>query len=648
LATRHHLVLGYDVLSSAPPLWGFLALPAWKLLAALLTGVAASGLCATTAARRGRPCGTATAWLLLAFAVPLLDAMRLTGVPIKHTFLEPLLVVFVAGKVVREIVRDRSLASNDTPQIRRIGLLATALLASLAVAWWYHQGRCAYDDYLLGYHDFGHFARRVVNTWEGRGFLKETPGSPAFWDHFNPGLALLAPLWGLWPDARLFLLLQAVCLASPAPIVFGIARAWGASALAATCWAAAYLSFPVVGQLNLNCTYGWHPVSLALPLIFLTVWALLPRRFVAAAVAAVLACSFKETVVVTLGCLAAVLAVGAWLRKRRSLQAEKLPVSDTILSARLPLSCWIAVWAALTVAFFLILRLTPFAEFQTARFDNLGDSSIEIAMSPVLRPRAFWGQIVRMESILFVLTLLLPFGLCTLRRGWLILSAAAVPTIVLLAWDHPPATSIAFQYVTTLVPVFFLAAISGGAAESGACAALSPQDGSRCVGGLMTSGASVLAACLTASVFLGAMPWSSPTMTVLAARSYVQHGQSFDTNPRAAGMPGNDDLNAVVDRVNRPQFAVLASGRIAAHLLNTRRLESVEQALVRWDDLSSEAGPGQSSIEVFDWVVLDAYESFQQSDEKIQFVAAEAARVGYMEIPAGDGVLLLTRPRQPR
>jgi uncharacterized membrane protein len=673
--------LGYYVIASAPPLWGFLVLPAWILFLILLSGIAAARFCSLAAGNQGRR-HTAIRWLLLAYVVPLLDALRTAGASIPHTFLEPLLLVFVAGAVGREIVRVQPRGDGPNAHDDRIWLLVTTLLAALAIAWWYYQGQGAYDDYLLGYHDFGHFARRVVNTWEGRGFLKETPGTPAFWDHFNPGLALLAPLWGLWPNAKLFVLLQAICLALPAPILFAIVRAWGGSPRAAACWAAAYLAFPVVGQLNLNYSYGWHPVSLALPLIFFSIWALLVRRYAVAALAAVLACSFKETVLVTMGCLTAVLAVGAWLEKRRTHPSKGQSAWDSLqrivgtrhvvatlarawasvgnhglatvatkakpkaklprpLSARLSMWSWLAVWALITIAFVLIYKLTPFAQFQTARFDNLGSTAVEIGLSPLLRPRAFWGQVLRAESLLFLLTLLAPLGLGTLRRGWLILSAAALPILVLLAWEHLPATCIAFQYVTTLVPVFFVAAVSGGAARGDAASA---QGGSSCSGGLLTSGASALAACLTASVFFGALPWSSPTLAVMKARSYLRDGERFPSNPRAVGTPGNEQLNAIVNKFNRPEFAVLASGRLAAHLLRVRRLESVEQAIVRWDDLSDEAGPGRSGIEVFDCVVLDRYEAFQQSADKMQFIAAEAANAGYQATSGGDGILVLYRP----
>jgi uncharacterized membrane protein len=208
---------------------------------------------------------------------------------------------------------------------------------------------------LLGYHDFGHFARRIVNTWEGRGWLMESPGVPAFWDHFNPGLVLLAPGWGLWPDARLFILLQAVCLASPALFVFGIARRSGCDGLTAAAWSGAYLAFPSVGLLNLSYSYGWHPVSVAIPLMFLAVWALLAGRRWLALAAILLACSFQESVIVVAGCLAACLALQGWLAGQQSAAGWRGGLErfagDTQLAGQLPVRGWLGIWLALVMAF---------------------------------------------------------------------------------------------------------------------------------------------------------------------------------------------------------------------------------------------------------------------------------------------------------
>jgi hypothetical protein len=119
-------------------------------------------------------------------------------------------------------------------------------------------------------------------------------------------------------------------------------------------------------------------------------------------------------------------------------------------------------------------------------------------------------------------------------------------------------------------------------------------------------------------------------------------------NPRAPGTASHRALNEIVAKVNSPRFSVLASGRIAAHLLNVGRLETVEQALFRWEALCAEAGAGRTGLEVFDWIVLDTCERFQQSLDKMETILADARRAGFQETWSGDGILVLARPDSGR
>jgi hypothetical protein len=405
------------------------------------------------------------------------------------------------------------------------------------------------------------------------------------------------------------------------------------------------LAYPAVGQLNLNFSYGWHPVSLALPLMFASVWLLLRRHRAWAAVVALLACSFKESVLVTMACLAAALAFQAWLTRRQDTVSQGPAPSGGLLATQLPAWGWATVWAALSIAFALAYKLTSFSEFQTNRFSNLGHSAVEVLLSPVLRPSVFWGQVLRQESAWFVLSLLVPFGLPTVVRGWPVLLGVALPIGVLLAWEHNAAPSIAFQYVTTCIPVFTVAAIAGTAASAGAnTRPLSPHSGrARCM--FLVAGLSALTAGLTSSMFLGSLPWSRPTLTNMFANSYQTDDLSFLGNPRAVGTEGGTTLDQIVAMVGHEDAAVLASGRVAAHLLGVRRLETVEQATVfRWDALCEEAGEGRSGVEVFDWIVLDTWEQVQQSVEKMQFVIREAERAGFHVERSSHGVLVLAKP----
>lgn len=656
VATREHQIVGYDVIASAPAGWGFFVLPVWKLVSILLVSIALAVMCRHSAQRQRRWLGTAERWLLSAYGIPLLDLLRALGVPIAYTCFEPLLLTGIAGAAVTALVRHRPGAFGEWVATRFAGRFATRfrdwipwvvtwVLAAAAGGWWYLQGCRAYDEFMLGYHDFGHFAYRVASTWEGRGFLLETPSLPAFWDHFNPGLALLAPLWALWPDARLFLLLQALCLALPAPLVFRIARAWGVSAGGAATWAAVYLAFPAVGQLNLNYSYGWHPISLALPLMFAAVAVLQARRYGWAAALAVLACSFEEAVIVALACLALALGLHAWWSRRDAACAVCESRPEAVLARCLPAGIWLAIWAALTIAFVLIAKYAAFTQYQTGRFEDLGDSGLEIALSPLLRPRVFWGQVLSHNSLLFLFTLLLPLTPAALLKGRMVLLAAVFPLGLLLGWNHPPAKSIAFQYVTTLLPILLLAAMTGArrwAAGRQATASTSSAAGA----GDLAVGLPALASCLVAATFFGALPWSSPTLTIMRAQTYQVDGGPSEKNPRRPGTAGHQAIRDAVALVSSRQSSVLASGRIAAHLLNVRRLETVAGAIDRWDALRAEAGTGRSSTQVFDWIVLDTRERFQQSWEKMQFILDDAERAGFRQQGAWDGILVLAAERK--
>jgi hypothetical protein len=97
LATREHHILDYHVFASAPPLWGFIALPAWKLLAILLAGAALAGACVRLSPgdATSKPCRRPVRWLLAAYLIPAADALRALGLPIALTFFEPLLLTSI-------------------------------------------------------------------------------------------------------------------------------------------------------------------------------------------------------------------------------------------------------------------------------------------------------------------------------------------------------------------------------------------------------------------------------------------------------------------------------------------------------------------------------------------------------------------------
>ncbi len=261
LAHRSHFVYHYAVQTGESPSLGLLfALSVMGLALALAAFRAARDAPGSSGLGRYE----ALVWLASCGLIPLAEQLRAWGVALPVRFAEPLWFAFATSMCAWKAAQ-RAVFRPTWGAGTSLAVLAVAILA--CAAWWFWQGHLAYRDYLLGYPDFADYGRRVVNTWEGRGFLQKSPHWPTFFDHFQPGLAALAPLWGLWPDVHLFLLVQAFCLALPAVVVFGMARRLGAGPGGAAVWGGAYLALPAVGQLNLNFSYGFHPVSLALVMV---------------------------------------------------------------------------------------------------------------------------------------------------------------------------------------------------------------------------------------------------------------------------------------------------------------------------------------------------------------------------------------------
>ena len=150
----------------------------------------------------------------------------------------------------------------------------------------------------------GHF-HDPFSTVRGRAMLA---------DHFEPGLAVLAPIGALSAGPWLLLAAQSVGLAAAAPVLFAIGKARGADPLPAAAVALLWLASPLTQDTNL---FDFHPEAFV-PLLFaLSVLGLARSSTTLFVVSGVLAASLKEDVALTY----AALGVGIVLLGRRPLGA---------------------------------------------------------------------------------------------------------------------------------------------------------------------------------------------------------------------------------------------------------------------------------------------------------------------------------------
>jgi len=237
--------------------------------------------------------------------------------------------------------------------------------------------------------------------------------------HFDPILALHAPLWWLWPDPELLLVAQALAVALGALPVFWLASKHVGSDRAAAALAIAYLLSPPVQWLTVS---DFHPVALACPLLLFAWWHLDEKRLWAFALLAAAALATKEHVGL------AVAAIGVWYAVRH--RAPRAGAAIALTAGAM------ALVAALAI-------VPHFAPAGASAFESRYES-------PSLNGR----------DLSYLVSLLLPLALLPLA-GTLALLAALPELGLNLFSSTVTQTSVKTHYAATAVPALLVATVFG-------------------------------------------------------------------------------------------------------------------------------------------------------------------------------------------
>jgi len=299
-----------------------------------------------------------------------------------------------------------------------------------------------YDTFHSATFDLGIITQTVWNTAHGRWFetsLDRATNSRLIGSylsvHVVPFLLLLAPLYRLWPDPCLLLVLQSAALGGAAIPLYRVARRRTGDPAAALVVACCYLAYPALGFVNLADV---HPVAFSIPSLILAYWALQEKRPVLFWTAVLLALSTKEEMVVPIGMWG---LVSVLRRERR----------------RVGLALFLLAVAWALLCFGLIIPSAN--EGQPYRFAQLwpGLSARPIVQGGTAQPAAgvSFGTIA-----LFLLHLLLPLGFLPFLGPASFV--VALPSLVYLLMGKRPAFhSVGYQYPAVLIPWFFLAVVEG-------------------------------------------------------------------------------------------------------------------------------------------------------------------------------------------
>jgi uncharacterized membrane protein len=264
-------------------------------------------------------------------------------------------------------------------------------------------------------------------------------GLPLFGDHASYILLLVAPLYWVWADPRLLLLLQVVCLAIPAVSVYLIGTRRLGSPLAGLAVAAAYLAFPA---LQWAAIWHFHPETLAAGFLGLAALAADRQRWRQMAIWLALALLCKEDVgLVVAGFGALLWTTGHATVGRRTLAAG-------------------LAWFLLTVLVLIPLangRSSPHLELNYG-ITASGPSAVLEAV-PTLAGNV-WENVTDGKGDTYLLLIFAPLlGLPLLDPRWLL--PVTPPILLNLAAIHGYQQEIRYQYLATAAPFLALATIAG-------------------------------------------------------------------------------------------------------------------------------------------------------------------------------------------
>ncbi len=294
-----------------------------------------------------------------------------------------------------------------------------------------------YDRFATNSYDLAIFDQAAWLISRGHSPFVTVRGLPLLADHFSLILYLLAPLYWLWPSAKLLLAVQTLALALGALPLYALTRQRLGSAPWALLLASAYLLYPA---LEWSGTYEFHPETLATPLLLAAFLFLERRQWRPYFLCLVLALMTKETVGLT------VLALGVY-----ALRMDRRIAFGTLAAGALGMA-----GALLTIRAFN--HGAPSAFFALYGPDGAGPGSLlGLAFS---HPLVFWDRLATVANGVYLFQLLYPLAFLPLLAPEVLL--LALPALLLnVLSTRGVMHTVQHQYTAALTPLLLLAGLVG-------------------------------------------------------------------------------------------------------------------------------------------------------------------------------------------
>jgi len=310
-------------------------------------------------------------------------------------------------------------------------------------------GFLRFDNFYAGRFDLGNMDQVVWNTIHGRIFQLTDPNGIniisrlAF--HADFLLILISPLYLIWSNPKMLLLLQTVVLGAGAVFVFLLAKDLLKNKKISLLISFAYLMYPALEYSNI---YDFHAVTLATTFLLAAFYFIKKRKYLWFTIFLIIAALTKEEIwliVFLFGLYVIFLGI------KDKLKTKTIWIYGVFLSAFSLLAFYILIWIA-------IPAVRGSNHFALAYYSDFGGSPTGIVKNILLSPVKTISIILAPKRLLYIYQLLSPLGFLGILSPLYLIFAVPELLIDLLS-NNPQLYQIYYQYTAAITPFIFISTI---------------------------------------------------------------------------------------------------------------------------------------------------------------------------------------------
>ncbi|HUD09529.1 MAG TPA: alpha/beta fold hydrolase [Patescibacteria group bacterium] len=313
-----------------------------------------------------------------------------------------------------------------------------------------------YNNFFTGRFDLGNMDQTIWNTIHDRIFQITDPNGTANISrlafHADFILILISPLYLIWSNPQMLLLLQTVVLGLGAVFVFLIADYLLRNKNLALTFSAIYLLNPSLQFTNL---YDFHAIVLGTTLLLATFYFFLKKNYLLFLLFAILSGLTKEEVwAITALFGLAIIARTIFEKKFRLNFSEKQLLEigfGLVVFLSSTLICYLLIWV-------IIPYVKGSGHFALAYYSDFGGTASSISKNILFSPIKTISIILQPQKVQYLVELLLPFGLMSLLAPFYLIFAAPDLVINLLS-GNAQLHQIYYQYTAAITPFLAVSAI---------------------------------------------------------------------------------------------------------------------------------------------------------------------------------------------